>query len=290
MTTTTPERSATRSTAARGSASRAASRHAPTIWRSAEEGIELHLRHDPAGVRAWVVDRLTVVAARAPERWWYRGEWHEADAGTLRLLEPGEVVQLASEADGWRALLHIETDRLFAGASGTAPRVLGFRRCVTDELRLPAARLLSTVTDASAAALAAAAFAVTAMLVPSELRFATAPPGAPLGVCRDPVTLARSLLLEVWHRAVSLEELSRASGLSRYHLARRFSEEVGMPPHLFHLHVRLGHARRLLAAGADASSAAHETGFSDQAHLTRWFTRLHGVSPGQYRRALQLSQ
>jgi len=32
--------------------------------------------------------------------------------------------------------------------------------------------------------------------------------------------------------------------------------------------------------------AAAEAGFADQAHLTRWFRRYYGVTPGAYRGAL----
>jgi AraC-like DNA-binding protein len=36
------------------------------------------------------------------------------------------------------------------------------------------------------------------------------------------------------------------------------------------------------------SVAAAEAGFADQAHLTRWFRRYYGVTPGAYRSALHL--
>jgi transcriptional regulator GlxA family with amidase domain len=31
--------------------------------------------------------------------------------------------------------------------------------------------------------------------------------------------------------------------------------------------------------------AAAQAGFADQSHLTRWFTRCYGVTPGAYQRA-----
>jgi len=42
-----------------------------------------------------------------------------------------------------------------------------------------------------------------------------------------------------------------------------------------------------LCAGVTPAQAAAEAGFADQAHLTRWFRRYYGVTPGAYRAAGQ---
>jgi AraC-like DNA-binding protein len=34
------------------------------------------------------------------------------------------------------------------------------------------------------------------------------------------------------------------------------------------------------------AAAAAEAGFADQAHLTRWFRRYYGITPGAYRGAV----
>ena len=47
----------------------------------------------------------------------------------------------------------------------------------------------------------------------------------------------------------------------------------------------LDRARYLLASGAPIATTAHHLGFSDQSHLTRWFLRIVGVTPGEYARA-----
>jgi AraC-like DNA-binding protein len=49
--------------------------------------------------------------------------------------------------------------------------------------------------------------------------------------------------------------------------------------------LRLRSARRLLAAGVPAATAAAEAGFADQPHLTRWFRRYYGVTPAAYQAA-----
>ena len=45
-------------------------------------------------------------------------------------------------------------------------------------------------------------------------------------------------------------------------------------------------ARGLLSEGVSPALAAAEAGFADQAHLTRWFRRYYGVTPGAYRAAM----
>jgi AraC-like DNA-binding protein len=58
-----------------------------------------------------------------------------------------------------------------------------------------------------------------------------------------------------------------------------------MAPGDYQRQLRLRAARRLIAQGRPISAAAAQAGFSDQAHLTRWFTRCYGITPGGYQRA-----
>lgn len=103
---------------------------------------------------------------------------------------------------------------------------------------------------------------------------------------RRAVALAQEYLEDNLAEDVSLEELSRAVHLSRFHLLRVFREEVGLPPHAYLTQARLKRARALLAAGTPIARAARETGFVDQSHLTKRFKALHGYTPGGYLRSL----
>ena len=47
-------------------------------------------------------------------------------------------------------------------------------------------------------------------------------------------------------------------------------------------------ARALIAEGQPIAEAAARAGFADQSHLTRWFGRYYGITPGAYRRAAVL--
>lgn len=81
---------------------------------------------------------------------------------------------------------------------------------------------------------------------------------------------------------VSLERLAHEVGLSPFHLCRVFRQETGLSPHVYQILVRVRLAKALLANGVAISQAAVQAGFCDQAHFTRHFKRIFGVTPGRY--------
>ncbi|MFI0232332.1 AraC family ligand binding domain-containing protein [Streptomyces sp. NPDC017086] len=102
---------------------------------------------------------------------------------------------------------------------------------------------------------------------------------------RDPV-LARALRELLDARVVaglSLEEAARVLHAHPAHLVRAFSGAYGIAPHQYLMSRRVGRARRLLLDGVPPGEVAQVTGFYDQAHLTRHFRKLVGVTPGRYR-------
>lgn len=84
---------------------------------------------------------------------------------------------------------------------------------------------------------------------------------------------------------VSLADASGVLGRHPTHLVRTFSREFGLPPHAYLNGRRLDRARRLLLTGLPAAEVAQQVGFYDQAHLTRHFKRLLGVTPAAYSRS-----
>ena len=96
------------------------------------------------------------------------------------------------------------------------------------------------------------------------------------------VKLAREYLETLPRENISLERLAREAGLSPFHLCRVFRRETGLSPHAYQTIVRVRRAKALLARGTVISQAAIEAGFYDQAHLTRHFKRVFGVTPGQF--------
>jgi AraC-like DNA-binding protein len=104
----------------------------------------------------------------------------------------------------------------------------------------------------------------------------------PLSGPHRAVDLARAYLEDNYTDDVSLDTLAQLVGLSPFHLARLFQQEVGMPPHAYQIQVRIAHAKRLLLQGLPVSRVAGETGFYDLSHFTRHFKRHIGIAPGCY--------
>jgi AraC-like DNA-binding protein len=78
---------------------------------------------------------------------------------------------------------------------------------------------------------------------------------------------------------LSLEEVAGAVFLSPSRFAHLFSDEVGLPFRRYVLWRRLTRALLAVGRGSTLSAAAHASGFSDSAHLTRACYQMLGQSP-----------
>ncbi len=96
----------------------------------------------------------------------------------------------------------------------------------------------------------------------------------------------RSRLRDAPLAEVTADDLAAVTGRSRFAVYRAFRAVYGMAPSDYQRLLRLRTARRLIAQGRSLSEAAAEAGFADQSHLTRWFVRCYGISPGDYRAAV----
>ena len=81
------------------------------------------------------------------------------------------------------------------------------------------------------------------------------------------------------------EGLAKALHVSGGHLARTFQRVTGTGVHNFHVLMVLQKAKALLRDGAPLAAAAFDTGFYDQAHLTREFVRTYGFTPKAFKLA-----
>jgi AraC-like DNA-binding protein len=73
-------------------------------------------------------------------------------------------------------------------------------------------------------------------------------------------------------------------GLARETVSRGFAAAYGAPPAVFRGELRARAAWLRITRGADPlASIAQDTGFADQAHMTRWVQRLTGAPPTAWR-------
>ena len=96
---------------------------------------------------------------------------------------------------------------------------------------------------------------------------------------------ARQLIGNNLEGGVDLAGLAAACGVDMFALHRAFTRELGLPPHSYQTRLRLRRAKELLRYGTSLAEAALASGFCDQAHMTRHFARVVGLSPAHYARA-----
>jgi len=103
---------------------------------------------------------------------------------------------------------------------------------------------------------------------------------APWQVRRAKEMLAASLCSDL-----SLKELSEACGLSLSYFARAFKNTVGVAPHRWLTEKRIENSKALMMhANTSLIEVALMSGFADQSHFTRIFSKVVGLSPGAWRR------
>ncbi|NLS04565.1 AraC family transcriptional regulator [Rhizobium sp. P32RR-XVIII] len=213
----------------------------------------------------------------------------EAQAGDLITVNPNEVHDGAPIGEGrsWR-ILYFDP-----AVIGDLTNDIGEGRAMRSEIPRPVihnvplaerfASLFAAVTGGPAQGdlareerlLALVADVMREQPMPETARTA---PGA--------VAKAISLIDDDPLAKLSLADLARESGLSRFQALRAFTKATGMTPHAYLIQCRIHLTRRLIASGTPLAEAAFASGFSDQSHMTRVFVARYGLSPRTYARAL----
>ena len=83
---------------------------------------------------------------------------------------------------------------------------------------------------------------------------------------------------------ILLEDLAARSDLSTSHFSRLFKQTIGQSPYQFLMAYRVEQAKKMLdKPNALMIDIAMDCGFSDQAHFSRVFKKIEGVTPKKYR-------
>lgn len=100
----------------------------------------------------------------------------------------------------------------------------------------------------------------------------------------------RRLLIEYINenidQKITLEKLAELAKTSVTQLIRKFHVDFLCPPHAYVMRVRVENAKRLLSSKSEIplKVVAAESGFSDQSHMTRVFSRLLTVTPLEFKK------
>ena len=255
------------------------------------EGVELyraHIVHHEFAPHLHDGYGLGVIEA-GQERFDYRGREHLAPAGSIVLMQPGELHTGGPAcAQGWRYRMLYLDEAVLAGQLGDG-KLWRFDMAVRlgDTARASAmARALAALWVADDGETADAALADTlALLAPLAAGHRAETNAIPAGgrSFQRVVDALHSDLAREWR----LAELASLSGLSPFHFQRAFKAAHGISPHQWRMALRLAEAKRRLARGEPPADVAAAVGLADQAHLTRRFAGMYGVTPARYQRQLR---
>lgn len=90
--------------------------------------------------------------------------------------------------------------------------------------------------------------------------------------------------------AITIEQLAKEAGLSKYHFCRTFKRAAGVSPMNFVASMRIERSKELLARRVTVSIAAIKVGFNDLSNFIRQFKRLTGLTPNAYKASLKGAQ
>jgi len=242
----------------------------------------------------WHHETYTISSPPIPVHveWRYRTRLHRTEPATVALMEPGEVHVDVSKANPHERLrvLFLAPDLVDAAAReiGLGPGTVHWRdgQVVRPDLHGQLLRTHAALeTDTTVLERQTRVAHVVERLLSEHsdsgprVQPAKDEPGA--------VARARAVLLERWRDNVSLDELVAAAGIGRYRLMRAFRATLGLPPHAYQIRVRVARAMAMIRMGVPLVDVAGASGFTDQSHLARHFTRVVGVTPGRYRHAVR---
>ncbi|WP_374441645.1 AraC family transcriptional regulator [Pseudomonas panipatensis] len=218
---------------------------------------------------------------------WLDGRAFSAGSGDITAYNPGQI-QGGGAADGqpWRFV------SLYVPEAALAES-LGLQRVAFDRPLLRQPTLAAELAVAVAQALSADAFVsergeehLTLLLGSLSQAVGThLPPATALG--RRPVEQLQALLAANLAESLSLDAMAAQVQVSKFHLLRAFKQHTGLSPRQWAMQLRTRRALALLRGGQSVGEVAHALGFADQSHLTRYFSRAYGVSPGRYQRSLR---
>lgn len=223
----------------------------------------------------------------------YQGERLVASAGQINLADPGEVHNGFAVSDqGWQYRMFYlkagQLDRLCNEVCDKSSPMPYFKKGVIQD-RAFAARLLSLHRDFEDPCIS---------LLEKESRFCMLFSGfilkharfivRPVAPGLEPAMISRvkAYIQAHFDSRISLKDLGRIAGVSRYYLLRVFFRQVGMTPHAYLNFTRVSKVRQMLRQQVAIADAAVSAGFYDQSHLNRVFKKITGITPGRFAAAL----
>lgn len=90
-----------------------------------------------------------------------------------------------------------------------------------------------------------------------------------------------------WLDKISLNELEQHFNINRFALIRIFRKTYNTTPIAYQLQLKMAEAKKLLMQHKSILDVSYELGFFDQAHFTREFKKMNGLTPSVYQESIE---
>jgi AraC-like DNA-binding protein len=99
-----------------------------------------------------------------------------------------------------------------------------------------------------------------------------------------PIEKAIEFIHDNYSRPLTLDEITEASGISKYHFSRLFNETMRVTPLNYVVKIRMEQAIRFLTnEGLTIEEISQRVGYANGNYFSKAFRSVIGVSPGKYR-------
>lgn len=210
---------------------------------------------------------------RGQTQWWAQGKVWSAKPGSIQLKQPGDVHRDVAH-DGLVTFQAVVLPATAFEAAQSGGKTVAHPQLEAHDERALAFHRLHNAIDARADRFALEVAATEAVAAFTQATVTSRH--------TRPVRRAIEYLHEHLADAVTLDELASHAGFDKFHLCRAFRAQVGMPPHTYLTHLRIGKAKALLTKGIRASEVAPLVGLYDQSQLNRHFRRIVGTTPARH--------
>ena len=209
---------------------------------------------------------------------WLDGHTYEAERAQATIYNPGQVQSSGAGDAPWSFISFYLEPTPVMHLVGLTPDVVFDQPILWDEalaelVRTRGARCLNTAVDEGEV------LETVVDLLGKLLDAAGSRRPVRTFLIKPEVQRVTERLLAEMAAPPGLEALAACEGLTPVQLVRAFTRAHGLPPFAWLNVERLKAARRALLRGERLSRLAADLGFADQAHLTRRFKAMYGVSP-----------
>ena len=84
---------------------------------------------------------------------------------------------------------------------------------------------------------------------------------------------------------ISLDEISRECGMSKYHFIRTFKSITGTTFNKHHNKIKIEASKKLLEQDLNITEVGYIVGFNDASYFSKVFRKFEGISPNSYKKS-----